>query len=195
MSTDTHRAKVDNSGNIFTKDNAIGIKISGNGQLVNAGTVRGTGTGLLYSGNFPRGHSIKPGYVIEGAPAIKMEQAGQSPLHMYGGYVTGNIESVGGKNNALYIAPPLEEVSGKNTTVSIKGNISGFSTINISGTDWNLNGWISGATRFDTSSQISRLFVSDTIASSFEPPETTLRFATTSDSINKLDINTEGEAR
>ncbi|WP_422411457.1 MULTISPECIES: autotransporter outer membrane beta-barrel domain-containing protein [unclassified Endozoicomonas] len=191
MSTDTHRAKVDNSGDIFTKDNAIGIKISGNGQLVNAGTIRGTGTGLLYSGNFPRGLSIKPGYVIEGSPAIKMEQASQSPLYLHGGFITGNIESASGEDNTLYIALP-EEVPGKNTTLSIKGNISGFSTIKISGSGWSLSGWISEATRFDTSSQINSLFVSDTIASSHEVPDASLRFATTSESQNKLDINTEG---
>ncbi|WP_257255130.1 autotransporter outer membrane beta-barrel domain-containing protein [Endozoicomonas sp. SESOKO3] len=143
MSTDTQQAKVNNSGHIFTQDNAVGIKISGNGQLVHEGSVSGTGTGLLYLGNFPNGVVIEPGYIVGGSTAIKMEQTGQTPLFVHGGTITGNIESVGGKDNTLYIAPPpKKDVSDKNTTVSIKGNISGFATVEIGGTDWLADGWI-----------------------------------------------------
>ncbi|WP_252179221.1 autotransporter outer membrane beta-barrel domain-containing protein [Endozoicomonas sp. 4G] len=194
LSTDTNKGTLNNLGTINTSDGTTGIKVSGGGKLENVGTVKGAGTGLSFEGEFSNGISIQSGDV-QGSPAIEITPAtAVSPLLLYGGSFKGDIKGSGSrdKNNTLAIAPENEH-----TPVSIKGDISGFPGISISETGWSVSGWISDATTLGTSSLINNLLASDQPESLIEPSGagTSLKFATTADSAESLNIRTQEQGK
>ncbi|WP_252179238.1 autotransporter outer membrane beta-barrel domain-containing protein [Endozoicomonas sp. 4G] len=191
LSTDTDQGQIDNgltTGTVFTHPGTTGIKISNNGELVNPGRIKGTGTGLLLEGNFPHGVHVQYNGYIEGSPAIKMgpETATINPLYLEGVSVKGDIIGNGSQSSFLHITPKSED-----TPVTITGDISGFTNIDVSGKGWSTRGWISGAATLNASSVMSHLIVSDKKESLINPPGTFLRFATTGDSKNRLDVRSD----
>ncbi|WP_062267900.1 autotransporter outer membrane beta-barrel domain-containing protein [Endozoicomonas arenosclerae] len=198
MAADVDHAVIDNMGMIqLIHAGATGIYAAGGSDLQKIGRIEGIGTALRIQNSFakekdiPDGYKLKvqPGDYLEGTPAIKTESGGTYHLHLTGGTVAGDMEGIGGKDDTLLIHPVIPAPTDLNGPVEILGNISGFSTIDVSGTGWKALGWISGASKLKPSSPINNVFVS---GSELDNARANLKFATSG---KPLDVETVDQGK
>ncbi|MBO9495995.1 autotransporter outer membrane beta-barrel domain-containing protein [Thalassotalea sp. G20_0] len=169
---------------------ATGVSVAGGTLTINGSTIEGSKAAIAITGSatvdFQKGSVITG---LGGKPAVDAPdiEASDKPVivNIQDGTFTGDIKGGGSDDDKITITATTGD--------GIKGNISGFETINITGTGWKAQGHVSGANKLKTNSAIEDLRVSkkaEDLAKSADP--NTLKIKMASD--ETLTIETAGGA-
>lgn len=179
MVSDTTGTVVRHDGVIIAAHpDAVGIKMTREGQLRNIGKIVTKGTAISLEGDFSDTEPkpdiafynivFQPGSYIESTAtdvdkkiAFKGEGTGVYPVHIMGGTFKGDIVVEKGANGHLFIESPDVVPVIKNGPIDIQGEITGFQNFDVSGTGWKTSGWVKGTKVLKTSSVIDHVYVSD----------------------------------
>ena len=192
MESEASTSILDNTeGLIKTSSDTYGIRIDNDiGELVHTGHITGDGTAVYINGNFENKSKklvFKPGTYLEGPYTIRTKEAGGYPIYLQGGTYKGDIAAGNNTVNTLYIQPENPAPPIANGAVNIQGDISGFPTVDVSGSGWTVEGWIRDATTLKNGSSLSKVYVSDKAPLSNKIAETgqlSLKFTTATEPLS-----------
>ncbi|WP_163369896.1 autotransporter domain-containing protein [Endozoicomonas acroporae] len=140
--------------------NTTGVSVAGGTLTIDGSTIEGSKAAIAIAGGDSvtfKGSSVIVGLgdtlaAVDASGIVASDSAKPVTLNIQDGTFTGEIKGGGSKDDKITITATTGD--------GIKGNISGFETIDIQGTGWTAQGHVSGADKLKTNSAIEDLYVS-----------------------------------